>query len=259
MSAFKNPFGKVVSGPSESVEASLGEGFLIGNIKTFTTTSVGLHVTGEENLNLLSAPKISLTNLLSDFQHKLTNWMVLKLPEKLIVWGYGGIEHDLTEINMPDGVLETNADYEFRFQAKQEGYGWINWIKKQLPTPSEFPKYERFGSLLDFVTKPAGVFLLEEETSKVWATGLDYFNLDPDNHSESEWRVTRTSDSTVIEESLNDTTNLVEYDLDESLYTKGEEYKFEFRGYDGSWSDWFEKIKTWPLYAGSIESFTTAS
>lgn len=185
----------------------------------------------------LTGSVYNLTDTDTSDYHIMTDWKIIKVSDGSVAFESLGDESNLVSIQLPEGVLDSQTEYQFMLRYKSVYYGYSSWGSQFYLTGDIYviaPEMTIEGAPNNVPKTPE------------WST--DDFSVfgDSDTHISTDWRITRTSDNYVVFESLEDASNLTEITLPYEILEAMTEYRFEVRHRGAVYgaSNWTQQIVT---------------
>jgi len=210
------------------------------DVITFTTANTFVEeptvsVSGAPD-NITRQPTLS-TSAFSVFNgtdtHASTDWEVVETGTSTVVFQSNNDTVNLTSITLPDGTLDVSTEYVFRARHRGDTFGASAYGESTQTTAATFISQPS-------ITQPPQGATGIGETPTFESTAFDVTD-GTDTHLASQWRVVRTSDNSVVDDTGEDTTNLEAYTISAGVLNEGQiEYEVEVRhkGSTWGWSAW---------------------
>ncbi len=189
----------------------------------------------------ISTSAFSVTN--GSDTHVSTDWEVIETATNNVVFESANDASNLTSIDLPVGTLDTNTEYKFRARHRGSSLGASAYGEVIETTADIFTEQPTITSPTDGETNIG-------ETPTITSSAFNTVN-GSDTHVASEWEITRVSDSVVVFDSGEDTTNLTSIEVPAGVLDEGQEnYTVKVRHKGATYG--------FSVYSPEI-SFTTAS
>jgi hypothetical protein len=161
----------------------------------------------------ISTSAFSVTN--GSDTHVSTDWEVIETATNNVVFESANDSSNLTSIDLPAGTLDTNSEYKFRARHRGSSLGASAFGEVIETTADIFTDQPTITSPTDGETDIG-------ETPTITSSAFNTVN-GSDTHVASEWEITRVSDSVVVFDSGEDTTNLTSIDVPAGVLDEGQE------------------------------------
>jgi len=189
----------------------------------------------------ISTSAFSVTN--GSDTHQSTDWEVVETGTSTVVFESNNDSSNLTTIVFPAGTLDVDTEYQFRARHRGDTFGVSAYGEVTETTAATFVSQPN-------ITEPPQGATDIGETPTFESTAFSVTD-GTDTHAASQWRIVRTSDNSVVDDTGEDTINLEAYTISAGILDEGEiEYEVEVRhkGDTFGFSDW-----------SPVSVFTTAS